>query len=184
MNQYSHFSDLDQEINKRTLAARILVILRWLAFLPAGYLAALVVYLFVTFGLVVALPAVFRVISEFGSVQLALYLVPAGDYRQLWLNVVTGVGNCFFGTAWVWVSAFVAPSHKRQAILLTAVLALITSALGIIISGFSGRYLDAYHDASLIIGAVVMAAYLARHSPSHFPGPLRKPTGATSDPAK
>jgi hypothetical protein len=183
MNQHSPFSDLDQKTNKRPLGDKVFVILRWLSFLPAGFLAAHVVYLFVIWGLDVALPAVFRVIGEFGFVQLALYFIPVADYRLFWLNVVTGVGNGCFGAAWVWVSAFVAPSHKKQAILLTAVLAVGTSALGII-SGFFGRYLDAYHDGCLIIGAVSMAAYLARHGRSHFPGPPLMPTGATSDLAK
>jgi hypothetical protein len=183
MNQHPPFSDLDPETNKRTLGDRVFVILRWLAFLPAGFLAAQVVYLFVVWGLVVALPAVIRVIGEFWYVQFALSFIPVADYRQFWLTVVSGVGNGCSGAAWVWVSAFVAPSHKRQAILLTAVLAVVISAVGII-RGFFGWYLDAYHDACLIIGTVAMAAYLARHGRSHFPGPPLKPTGATSDLAK
>ena len=139
-----------------------------MASLPACWvLAANVVCLLVMWGLIVALPAIFRVIREFGSVQLALYFIPAADYRKFWWNVVTGVGNGCFGAAWVWVSAFVAPSHKRQAILLTAVLAVVTSALGII-RGFFGWYLDAYLDACVIIGAAAMAAYLARAWPKPF----------------
>ena len=121
----------------------VVVVLRWIACLPAALLASQVAYL--------AVRAANNV--EFGSHGM--------DPGSFLVRACVGLAaNIAFGAVTVWVAAYVAPSFKKQVGVVIAALVLFVSGAAILAALRFSLYWEVYAMVCTNIGAIGMALHL------------------------
>jgi hypothetical protein len=109
----------------------LVIILRWIAVLPAAIIASCIAYLFVNYS---------QLFFVDEASKYAIYVVPVSS------SFASGIA-LIHGGAWV------APSFKKQTALVLLIICCLVMVVGIYTTLRESRYLDFAKDIASIIGA-------------------------------
>jgi len=120
-----------------------ILILRWIAFLPTGFLASIVS---------------FYVVYFLNAVTMARYVEPSSMLGQLFSN---WLGSCISGAAFVFVATYVVPSNRKRVAIIVAAIILFLSG-GAFLIALGGRYYwGMFRYLAFNVGSIAIAYLVA-----------------------
>ena len=138
----------------------VIVVLRWLAFLPAAILAAVVAQ-YLT-----------NILNTFSMYYV--YVRPGSLLGKVWILFI---GNVVFGATLVFIGTFIAPTHKRVVAPVLAGLLLIGTGAVVVLALQSKQYWNIFATVASNIGAIGMAISINKGKT-----PIQRHTHSTVDP--
>lgn len=121
---------------------KVIVVLRWIAVLPAAVFASIVVHLLVIL---------------INDILIVRYVDFESFLAQVYIHLVA---NIPLGAAGIWVAAYVAPTFKKHVSTVMVGLFLLLSGAVILWSIMQERYWDIYAIICMNIGSIGMAVHL------------------------
>jgi hypothetical protein len=135
----SYFCKEKTNMTKTSTKEKTLIVLRWIAMLPAAVLGCIVAY---------------EIVVVLNRLTMARYLDPNSFIARVF---VQWIGHAIMGATFVYIAAYIAPAFRKQVVVVMAGLVLLLSGAFLFASIMTRNYWAMFGTVCMNVGSIAVA---------------------------